>query len=222
MDALRKDVFAHIRNLNIPDTLVIVGNGPAGRDVLPLIPPGACTLALNGAILYPRVFDWWMAFDAGLVQQRWFTTLKVAASTRKLFGVELYCEIMGLPDCRVIPDYSFVYWPALAQQYPLNKEKVWRGSPLYPGVLRGQTTIAGCAVQFAYYCGVRRLYLVGVDMLGCEKANGGTNPGHTGRWDVANRLSYLCQWMTSHEGMDVATLSDTALKIRRAALDELC
>lgn len=202
---------------------MIVGNGPNGRDILPQIPPGAHTLALNGAILYDRVFDWWMAFDTGLALQRWFRELSVPAATRKLFGVELYMEIMGLQDCRVIPDYCFVYWPALAQQFPLNKEKLWRGTPLYEGVLRGQTTIAGCAIQFAHFAGVKRLYLCGVDMIGHEKATGGTNPGraHDGQWHVASRLSYLCRWLTANHGMDIASFSDTALTVRRAEIDEI-
>lgn len=207
----------------MPETLVIVGNGPNGRDILPQIPLTVTTLALNGAILYDRYFDWWMAFDAGLTLQRWFREMKLPASTRTLFGVELYCEIMGLPDCRVIPDYCFVYWPALAQQFPINREKMWRGSPLYEGVLRGQTTIAGCAIQFAHYAGVKRLYLCGVDMMGPDKAHGGSNPGkaHIGTWDVASRLSYVCRWLTDHTPIDIASLSDTALKVRAAEIEEL-
>jgi len=197
----------------LPEAAVIIGNGPSGKDVVPLIPQHVLSIALNGAILYDRPFDWWMAFDTGLVLQDWFRKMRLPAGTRTLFGVELYWEMAARQDCIPLADHCFKYWPALAQQFPLRAEKRWHGSPIMDGVLRGQCTIAGCAVQFAYWAGVRNLYLCGVDMRGTGKANGGTNPKHEGKWDVSNRLSYLCNWLAANKGMQVRSLSETALSI---------
>lgn len=210
------DIFLHMEQLQLPERVFIFGSGPGGLGHFEAVPATECCLALNSAVTMDREFDWWMAFDLGIMRYPWWPTV-TTGSARLLFGHRLASRALEERPPRHVPDYSFRYHPTMAHAYRAGKQLKGR-TPLMPGILRGAVTILGCAIQFLTFARVQEVVLVGCDMKGSGHWDGQVNAGHEGVWNVAPRLSWVCQWINSNTETRVSSLSPTSLDIPAARL----
>jgi hypothetical protein len=213
------DICAHLpqppKPSKLPKTVFIVGSGPNGAEPFKRIPPDACCIALNSAILLKRDWRWWMAFDHRLVDDPWWATVKVKRPTKILFGARLANRIYLERDVResIQCHYYFRYHPGISGAAFVP------GQPLLiPGILRG-LTVAGCALQFAYYGGAKEVYLCGIDMQGQNHIDGHVNIDevYKGVWPWCRNLSRLIHAL-AERGMTTQTISETALEVRLAKI----
>lgn len=201
------DIWQYLPDLT--GRVYIVGSGPNGAEHLGHIPAGACTIALNRMILHPRDWSFWFAFDHRLLDSEWWEQVRVPEKTVALFGARLANRIFMEPDKTDIrPDFYFTYHPGITGASFVEGQQL-----LIPGVLRG-LTVAGCALQFAYYCAASEVILCGVDMFGQQHIGGEVNPdvAYKREWPWATNLTRLCDRL-KQLGMPVYSMSRTALKV---------
>jgi hypothetical protein len=193
-----------------PRRVYIVGSGPNGRDQFRKIPQNAFCIALNSMILFWRKWDWWMVFDHRVVDSDWWTdaTSNLGKRTRIIFGARLANRVWSDDKVfpRIHPHFYFRYHPGM------SGASFVPGQPLLmPGLLRG-LTVAGCALQFAYYGGAKEVLLCGIDMFGQDHIDGHRNVDkvYLKEWPWAKNLSKLCAHLKT-QGMEIKTISETAL-----------
>lgn len=172
--------------------VVIIASGKSGEIGFPAIPPHQTTICCNYGIMWPGHCTYWMVSDGNCPKADWwdFAWQKGQKSTRVFsrqlegYGHWIYDE--GRP---------------LSTRDPFPED----------GVLRCNATVAGQALQFAYWQGAKTIYLVGVDMRGSEyfggQASGYKRPGH---WPHLNKLQALCNVIIA-TGVEILPLSPTAL-----------
>lgn len=217
----------------LAETVYIVGSGPNGVPAVESIPYDACTIALNSMIKYPRVWDWWIAFDHRIVEMDWWEWIDPPAATVKLFSARLANRLFA-PDAdddpRVIePDCVFNYMPGVTLSSFVPVHSFENGMPLtgpsvspypllMPRVLRGGMTVAGIAVQLAIYGGAREVVFCGVDMEGTGHWDGFENPDkdvYGGVWEWAGLLSKYCREMEKQRGVKFRSISKTRLEVEQ-------
>lgn len=211
------DIFSLLNSPDavFPETVFVVGSGPNGKDHFSRIPPNAVTIALNSMITYNRVWDWWLVFDHRIVDMSWWADVRIPRRTKKLFGCRLVNRLATMPkdEYRYIdPDYYFEYLP------DITGKKFTPGFPvLIDGLLRGGLTVAGVGIQLAYYGGAEEIVLVGVDMKGGGHFDGFVNedPTYKNQWPWAERLNKLCRYLNYDRGINISTMSETALHLPR-------
>lgn len=200
------DIFDHMPDM--PERVYICGSGPKGAAAFKRIPEKAYCIALNGQVTFWRKWDWWMCFDHRAVDAEWWPEVILTKETKALFGARLANRIYTDPGIYPIlkPDYFFKYHPGI------SGASFVPGQPtLLPGVLRG-LTVAGSALQFAYYAGAKEVVLCGIDMFGQDHQDGHKNIDVVYKtvWPWAANLSKLCVFL-KNKGMNVMTISETAL-----------
>ena len=151
MPARLGDIFYAKPEFELPEKVYILGSGPLGVDGYDRI--DGYTIGLNKSVSAVPC-DLWMSFATGYLTHKaqWFRDLLDNDKTPRLFGShpENNAGLADREDC----DYSFLYYPP------------WQHSPfMYQGVLKA-ATIAGAALQLAYWFGASEVYLCGVDMFG--------------------------------------------------------
>lgn len=186
----------------LPKHVTIIGCGPsaAGR-----LDEGEYAIALNAAILHPRKWDVFMAFDAGVTDEVWWNPGLILR--RSMIAV------LGFPGRQTNQRVLSFHWsPPLAHEpFPLSNNPIQPGEliepdPLIIGRLRGSCGIAGCALQFAamqsWKIGgkVERITLIGVDMHGNEHHIGrpSSNPRTEGVWPTVPRFKRLMRCIEHH------------------------
>jgi len=200
------DIFTCMPKL--PKTVYIVGGGPNGNQRMHKIPGDACSIALNSSVLRKKNWTWWCCFDKGIRKYDWYSHLSLSKTCSKLFGIELTKVILQNEEKERWPDFSFKYRPG------------WHRNPkpynLRFGWLRGNMSIAGCAIQFAYYGGAKEIILCGVDMYGRVRWDGfiGTEGDHYAReWKpIVPRINQLI-YILKQKGVSVVSLSKTSLNV---------
>lgn len=208
-------------NLQLTGTAYIVGSGPNGVPAVDTIPYDACTIALNSMIKYPRVWDWWIAFDHRIVEMDWWQWIEPPAVTTRLFSARLANRLFAPgagDDPRIIrPDCVFNYLPGVT----LSSFEPGNAYPLLmPRVLRGGMTVAGIAVQLAIHGGAREVVFCGVDMEGTGHWDGFDNPDkevYGGVWEWAGLLSKYCREMENQRGVKFRSISKTRLDVEQPA-----
>ena len=200
------DICAHMPKL--PPRVYIVGSGPNGAEPFKSIPPDACCIALNSQVLFWRKWAYWFCFDHRAVDSPWWPEIVLKKETVSVFGARLANRVWSDPKVFpiLVPQYHFRYHPGI------SGASFVPGQPLLiPGILRG-LTVAGCALQFAYYGGAKEAVLCGIDMFGQQHQDGHRNIDkvYLAEWPWAKNLSKLCAHLTQ-QGMRVTTISKTAL-----------
>lgn len=202
------DIFDDFPEL--PERVYIVGSGPKGERAFHNIPENAYCIALNSRICFWRKWDVWMAFDHRIVDSEYWTDIRQPGKeTKVLFGARLANRIYEDKNVypRLEPDAYFRYHPGITGASFVPGQRT-----LINGVLRG-LTVAGCALQFAYYGGADQVVLCGVDMFGQNHVDGHVNidkEKYGGVWPWAENMSKLCAYLIS-TGMRIGTVSDTAI-----------
>ena len=217
----------------------IVGSGPKGAPYLNKLlwdgihPPNSVLIALNSMINYDLPWDWWIAFDHRIVDLPWWKTPKIPANCAVLFGARLVNRMVLDPTKRtlVTPHYYFKYYPHITGASFLKPDDK-KVAPIYfegvetdprillkDGYLRGGLTVAGCALQFAYYAGAKQAILVGIDLEGKDHIDGHKNVDakYEKTWPWAKNMQQLCGWLNSDgfgkRRMDVVKMSPSKLQI---------
>jgi hypothetical protein len=202
----------------LPETVYIIAGGPNGAAPALTIPDSECVIACNSAILMPRKFSWWIAFDHRIVNYGWWRTVELNGC-RTLFSARLLNRLVMRPEVRQVKaDYYFEYIPHITWPHGNDPKapKMLRNEFYNPKLLRGGTTVSGVAIQFAHLCGVKNIVLCGVDMFGRQHWDGFDNPDPFklcgGIWPWAEPLQILCE-ETMKRGTKVWTVSETALRL---------
>jgi len=133
-----------------------------------------------------------MVFDQGAVNYPWF---KTQTSAHRVFGTEI-------AKCSR-HDVAFEYYPTVHGLTELQR-----------GVLHGGATIAGCAIQLAYWLGCERATLCGIDQWGDRHYDGIIGaPKHAAReWTTVKHIEHIIRLVTAG-GMSVDTISKTRLSV---------
>jgi hypothetical protein len=194
----------------LPKKVYIVGSGPRGEDAFKTIPEDACTIALNSMISQWRPWTYWMAFDYRIVDSDFWCEIKVPKKTVTLFGARLANRVWSDPAVfpKIKPNYYFRYHPGM------SGASFVEGQPcLVDGLLRG-LTVAGCALQFAYWFGATEIVLCGIDMFGQNHLDGHVNIDvkYLAEWPWSKNLSRLCGVLRS-KGISICSLSPTNLEV---------
>jgi hypothetical protein len=216
LPVIQKDIF--LTNLQMPHDVYIVATGPNGKDYYDKIPPDAYVIAVNKAIMLDPTVpkSLWMCEDSTLPDQEWFQNAYAYYSQRD------YC-VEDLSRNPYDPVPVFVDKPNYPAAPFIFPHTGFLGSTLNPnhslqwGQTWGGCTIACRATQIACLLGARRIILVGVDMFGDQYYDGTTvdekyadrkdNP-----WVQKDGFEKLIDWIRENMGIDVVSLSETALE----------
>lgn len=200
------DVFDS--NIRLPECIIICGAGPSLQEGLDRVDDDACVIACNSAINYPFPYAYWIAFDHRVVDYPWWDTLTLPDMCKVVFGSRLVNRLRMLPgENRHPPDWYYNYMP------PVDRS-TRKGQYLRDGYLRGGMNVLGCALQFGYWFGAKRILLSGCDQHGPGHWDGFVNPdeygSHQRHWICIERLTNLAQELGKH-GCIVQSLTDTAI-----------
>jgi hypothetical protein len=167
----------------------ILGAGPNGLPHHRHEPDGL-KIALNCAITVGWRHDIWMVYDQTAPRYPWF---KTDTSAHKIFSTDL----------SRYADTTFGYIPTIHAV-----------SDLQEGILHGGATIAGCAIQLAFWLGCERTTLIGIDQYGDRHFDGTIGaPKHYGRtWSTVKQIEKIIRLVTAR-GMVVDTVSRTELAV---------
>jgi len=195
----------------------IVGDGPKGKGFIQGLKSATePIIALNATVLAGLPVAWWMCFDHRVIHSPWFYQVhdfkgQILYSTR--LNNSLWRTMVGAWK----PHYQFRYdHPRMRTISGKDFMPDHSATPLINGYLRGGLTVAGCAIQFAYWAGATEITLVGVDMFGTGHVYGDEVEDkkiYGGQWEWAGKLSKLCHLLRDEHGVTVNTLSETKLEI---------
>lgn len=221
------DVFSS--GIELPHDVYIVGTGPNGVKHYGEIPADACVIVVNKGIRIPQDMntDWrasyWLCWTSIYRKQAWFENSVLYPTALRIFGYDPK-RGEGL-SLRESCDHSFLGFPSYNPE-DNDRRRYPNDAPpgLIQGVLRCGGTIAGNALQFAYWFGAKRATLCGVDMRGLIYYDGTSYADYfpqiaadvitTKKMDYGWWEREWCQRIVADcksAGMDVLTLSDTAL-----------
>jgi hypothetical protein len=174
----------------MPKTVHIIGCGPSAAGHLD---DGEFAIALNAAILHPREWDIFAAFDLGVMDELWWNPQRILERA-KIMALGVNFKNQGGPRI-----WKFNYRRSLAHarnnlsREPISKEHPLESyNPVVKTALRGSCSIAGCMLQATALAGVKEVYLIGVDMRGTAHTIGRPpSGGKEGDWDILNRMRRL-------------------------------
>lgn len=200
------DVFSG--NIQLPETIIVCGAGPSLQEGLDRVDDDAVVVACNSAINYSFPYRYWLAFDHRVVDYPWWNTLRVPDGCEVIFGSRLVNRLRLIPEeAKHAPDWYYNYMP------PVDRATK-RGTFLQPGYLRGGMNVLGCALQFGYWFGAKRILLSGCDQWGPGHWDGFVNPdtfgSHRLHWNTIMRLGALVEEL-GRAGVKVQSLTDTAI-----------
>ncbi|MDX1500785.1 MAG: hypothetical protein R3325_00365 [Thermoanaerobaculia bacterium] len=189
----------------------LLAPGPNGRDHYGEIPADHQVIAISKAVLIPEVeAQIWVNPRTEL---EWFEEANRSFPGVRIFHVDAAREIEAeLPGCESC--YSFEL--QMDDDVCLQPHEM---RPIVPGVIRGNGSISGAAIQIAYHCGAREMLLCGIDMSGDAYFDGTftLDQHHGTTWWFTPRLNMLIRWMIERGGCQVRTLSPTRLDVARYA-----
>ena len=196
------DVFRS--SFRLPPKVCILAPGPNGKGCYGGIPADYHVMAVSKAVLIPEIPDkpiWIMNHCT----QEWFEAANAAYRGMRVFSADALREARG----RLDPAGVCYFYRAAADE--LVAETVHR----VEGAIHYGITVAGCALQFAYNFGARRILLCGVDMSGDEYWDGTQNVHvqHGEVWPAARTMNALIRWLDQERGVKVESLSRTKLEV---------
>ncbi|HSW65408.1 MAG TPA: hypothetical protein VLH56_19180 [Dissulfurispiraceae bacterium] len=191
-----KEYFDSDLHHSIPRDVYVLAAGAKGQPYHSQIPKDAFVFSVNSAILIRKPTAW-MVFDKRLKDQPWYEPgMKV--DTLRLFGERAATLAHAHYHYKVEPH---LFW----EPYDC----------LIEGSLRGGATVAGCAMQAAFWGGARRIILCGVDMEGRDHYDGTVSgvPGYSdGAWDCLGNVNMLVKTIQK-AGVEVVSMSPTMIDV---------
>lgn len=186
----------------------LLGPGPNGEAFYEDIPDDYQIIAISKAVLIeatnPSIWvmnrcdqDWYDEANSSFIGARIF---------HYLTALRAESEIDSSKDC-------YYFNLHMEDEDCLDREEM---RPVVPGIIRGNGSVSGNAIQIAYHCGARDLLLCGIDMSGDGYFDGTASydPGYHGEtWWFTPRLNLLLKWMTKYGGAKISTLSPSKLDV---------
>ena len=191
-------------NLPVTDNIYVVAPGPNGMGHYDRIHSADFTIVVNKAIELLVKPDLWMCSEPLAGETSWFKdNIEVNKAIACFWGRYL---AKGYPDIAYTWEHEE---PLLTEENPY---------PI-PRTLRRRATIAGQAVQLAYWLKAKRIILCGFDASG-NRYYDGTPAGEgnsftmrEGDWDWVTRyMNPMIKWMKD-KGTEVVSLSKTAIEV---------
>lgn len=220
------DVFDKMRGLTIEaETVYIVAPGILGKEYIRHIPVGATKIAVNYGIaaidrfgVYnPTWKTYWMVADSQAPEAFWWSLIDQKV---KDWALKIYSrKLMVHPDSYPIDKQPLHYFD---EGDALSARDCWPQGGHHRGKLRPNATVVGQALQAVYWCATYRraqlpkAVLVGVDMMGgrCFDGSQPYDRRENEAWPHLPLLQKLCDVLIA-AGMEITTLSPSALKLRR-------
>lgn len=196
------DIFK--ANLDIPDDVYIVAPGPNGLDHIARIPADAFVIVVNKAIELPLFPKLWMCSEPLAGETAWF---KGNIDDNKHIAC-FWSQYLG----EAHPDIAYC-WE--------HEEPLLTVTDPYPilNVLCRRATVAGQAVQLAYWLKAKRIILCGFDASGntyFDNTPAGEGNSFTMRegewWWVTRLMNPMIKWIKA-AGVEVVSLSKTAIDV---------
>lgn len=191
-------------DLNAPDDVYVVAPGPNGLAHIGRIPDDAFIIVVNKAIELPLSPRLWMCSEPLAGETEWFKD-----------NIDAHKDIACFWDKYLLgkyPDIAY-YWE---HEEPLLTAANF--APVYRS-LRRRATIAGQAVQLAYWLRPKRIILCGFDTSGntyfdtTPAGEGDSFDMREGDWKwVTDLMNPMIKWMKA-AGVEVVSLSKTALDV---------
>lgn len=184
----------------MPESVVILGTGINGKPYHDAL-IGEYVIGVNGAINICDL-DVWLVKDWRIMENDYYQNPKYSAR------LKIFARRLKKREDFIKPDYYYKETPGMGAEpeYPL----------LIRGVLRAGCTIAGAALQLAFWCNVQHIALCGIDMNGQYYFDGSRNRHIeleiNGNWKQRRKLDALIAEIISM-GRDVVSISPTALEI---------
>lgn len=199
-----RDIFNHFKDLKLTDEIYVIAPGELGASKYKKLNPHKFTIVVNKAIECPVNADLWLACEPLTGRTEWFKEhIKENKDIACFWSHYLYEEY---PDI----NYTYEFGPPLTKT---SSECIW-------GLLRGRATVSAQAFQLAYHLGAKRIVLVGIDLKGNRYFDGSdagqARPESAWEW-ILPLFNPLIRWVES-KGVEVVTLSETALDVPRAVL----
>lgn len=201
----------------MPKSAILLAPGPEGVPFYHLLPGNIHWVGVNKAALIPWNFktnkttiDTWVISDSTNRKKKWWRSADKKYAGRRIFSMTMakhsrVYKQKGVPDRYVFDmasaDYTGPYTGS--------------GS----GKIRKGGTVAAAALWVMYYCGVKIVYLLGVDMSGNIYMDGQPNEDahyagkHGDVWVSAQACDRVIRWLQLRGGMKIYTLSPTKLKV---------
>ena len=203
----------------LPHRVYIVAPGLKGAvdggKLYRSIPDDAFVIVINKAIELPVNANVWMVGDPIVLQDDWFT--KAYDTLIRPFGIEHIGANRTIPvmvellrgSCKDVKAYYKLEMPT----------RIGDGKIIKTGLRAGMTT-SGCALQWAFMCGAREIYLLGVDYCGRKYYDGTENTHYLpdrdrgeGVWDNIDSFDAVIKWLERHD-CKVFSLSKTSIVTR--------
>lgn len=208
------DIFNNLPSLG--ETVVIVGPGIKGAEHYNRIEADT-VITLNKAVLIPdlKQIDYWMVWAGTYPKNKHADKTKWSGWWPDAVNKAVEDGIIRLFGHKVSKkepcEYSFAHNPGF------NEDPAGR---FIMGVLRSGCTIAGGALQFCFWCGVKRVIFCGCDFYGQQYYDGSRNPNLDKKGsfnqspegplvDTMDEMIALCQAAE----MEVVSLSETMLNV---------
>ena len=203
------DIFNHLDELDLTERMYIVAPGQNGKDHYDELPDDCFTIIVNKAceLDLPRR-DLWMVSDPTVYNYKsrgvvdWFE-----------YGYDTYKHIACFDSGTLLE-----YFKETKYTHEWAEEIKNEFLPPTKNRMRGGITVAGRAVQMAYWLGAKEIVLCGVDLMGMHYFDGterGSVAQHHTAWvRILPMFQKLCEWV-QEQGVKIYSLSETALDIPR-------
>jgi len=208
------------------DSLTIVGSAASAKGLFWRVPKDSYKVALNIAVMIPDLeFDAWLCVDHLIPLKPWFPDACKRFKGQKIFRWQAPSEMAKKIEELKAEGKEIHYSIKInAGVFPVSDEILQmfclqslrnKSIECVKGEFRNGGTVAGFALQLAWYLGVKKIFLIGVEMKGNAYAvDGDSNPHHFENevWEERVFLQNLINTMKA-DGVEICTLSPTTLDI---------
>lgn len=216
-----------LSDFKIPNpSVTVVGTAISARDQWSRIPHNSYKIACNSAITIPFIdWDMWICLDDTIPDKPYFAEylekfkgvkvyrrqgkepMEIVADTLRNLKLDIEHFMPGRPKNKYPTEGDNLY---LAKVYWENPE---RQDYIVKGELTKGGTVAGFALQIAWYYGITQAFIHGVHMKGSLYSTEGKNPHHAEDelWHERLALQRQIDHMQQN-GMNITALTETVLE----------
>ncbi|MEA3297693.1 MAG: hypothetical protein U9R56_07500, partial [candidate division Zixibacteria bacterium] len=210
------------------DSITIVGAAKSADGHFHRVPDDSFKVACNISILQEALkFDCWLSLDDAMPSKGWFNGV-----LGKFKGAKIFRRQTISPMDELIAKYRaqghevHISLGNTYPKYPVDADNVYwmytyqgfidKTIPPIKGVFRHGGTVASFALQLGWYYGIKKFYLIGVEMKGNQyHVDNHKNPHHGDNeiWNESIYLQTVIDTMKA-DGCEIYTLSPTALNLQ--------
>jgi len=198
-------------DLRLPEHVTILAPGPNGKGNYHKINPDSYVLAVNYGVTIPVHIDGWLVGDWWGVQKEWWPRADQGFHGRRFFSV-------GLAErCAVWNEHDLAF--QLTKEREIVKKYKRRLRTMAHDQFSPCETSVGIAIDLCGRTGVKRVDLIGVDMVGTAYYDGTESTCEScdradGVWLFKDLIMEVIGYQVEKYGVEFRTLSETALEIK--------